>query len=172
MGKENNMNIFILDKNTAKNARYHCNSHVIKMPLELMQILSTVLLANGKDAPMVATHKKHPSVVWAGISKTNFIYTKKLCKELCKEFRYRYLKIHEVEQYIDSIEVPKSLPDLGLTEFAQAMPLQYKCTDAVHAYRLYYIHDKLSQYGWRWSYKFREKPDWALHKNIRRSLSE
>lgn len=36
------MNIFILDEDFTKNAQYHVNSHVVKMPSEAAQMLATV----------------------------------------------------------------------------------------------------------------------------------
>jgi len=37
---------------------------------------------------------------------------------------------------------PSNLPDTICTKFAQAMPEVYKNTDAVKAYRAYYVGDK------------------------------
>ena len=41
------MNIFVLDRNIRKCARYHCDQHVVKMTLESVQILCTVLNERG-----------------------------------------------------------------------------------------------------------------------------
>lgn len=59
------------------------------------------------------------------------------------------------------MKVPESLTKGKLTEFAQAMPDQYRDIDAVKAYRNYYLGEKLCQKSWRWEYKNREKPEWA-----------
>ena len=45
------MNIFILDKNTVRNAKAHCNTHVIKMTQEICFMLSTVLIKHNQQAP-------------------------------------------------------------------------------------------------------------------------
>lgn len=42
------MNIFILDENIEKSAQAHCDRHIVKMPLEMAQMLSTNLyILNG-----------------------------------------------------------------------------------------------------------------------------
>lgn len=154
------MNLFLLNKDVELNAKQHCNTHTIKMPSELCQMLSTVMELHKLPAPMKSTHAHHPCTLWVGKSKQNFEYTIKLCKALCKEYTHRYLKTHKVEEYLKSIIIP-DLPDLGLTEFAQAMPEQYRDVDPVKAYRNYYINDKLCKDGWRWEYKNRETPNWS-----------
>ena len=54
------MNIFILDNNIEKCARYHCDQHVVKMILESVQILCTALNKKGMQTPYRSTHVKHP----------------------------------------------------------------------------------------------------------------
>ena len=43
------MNIFLLDYNIERCARYHCDKHVVKMPLETTQMLSTVHWRYGSE---------------------------------------------------------------------------------------------------------------------------
>ena len=43
------MNIFVLDDDIEKCARYHCDKHVVKMILESAQMLSTVSRENGGE---------------------------------------------------------------------------------------------------------------------------
>lgn len=86
------MNIFILDKNTVRSAKAHCNTHVIKMTQELSQILSTVLIKHNQQALYKATHQHHPCTIWAGLTSANFKYARKLGLELCKEYTHRYSK--------------------------------------------------------------------------------
>jgi hypothetical protein len=155
------MNIFILDKNTVRNAKYHCITHSIKMVVELGQILSTVLQQHGISYGYKPTHKNHPCTIWAGINKSNFKYTRKLGLEICKEYTFRYGKKHSAEDILRNMECPSTLPKGRLTEFAQAMPDKYRNEDSVKAYRNYYLGEKLSQDGRRWGYKNREIPDWV-----------
>jgi len=47
------------------------------------------------------------------------------------------------------------IPEGPLTEFAQAMPDEFKCDDSVQAYRNFYIHGKQHLHKWTLN-----KPDW------------
>lgn len=156
------MNIFILDLDHKLNAKYHCNTHIIKMPTELAQILGTVMDSFGLKTSIKPTHQNHPCTIWAKQSKANFNFTKELCYELCKEYTFRYGKRHKVEDYLEEIFCPDTLTNDSLSTFAQAMPEQYRNKDSVQAYRDYYINEKLCQDGWRWEYKNRTIPEWAL----------
>lgn len=153
------MNIFILDNDINKNVQYYVDKHVVKMLLEHTQILSTVCRQSGLDAGYKATHIHHPCVKWAAASIDNFNYLVDLNKALHLEWQYRYKhpvnKLHK--SYAVMLELPQpSLPNLGLTPFAQAMPEQYKDEDAVKAYRTYYKNDKIHLANW----KNREIPYW------------
>jgi len=84
------MNIFILDADIKKCAEYHCDQHVIKMILESVQILCTVLYKKGISSPYRPTHQKHPCVLWVEHSYDNFIWLKNLAVTLNQEYRYRF----------------------------------------------------------------------------------
>jgi hypothetical protein len=43
---------------------------------------------------------------------------------------------------------PHSLPSIGVTKFAQAMPEDYKNDDAIQAYRDYYMGEKRHIADW------------------------
>lgn len=59
--------------------------------------------------------------------------------------------IHWVLNNLDNSLIPEGL----ITEFAQAMPDEYKCLDSVEAYRNFYIKGKQHLHTWT-----RNKPDW------------
>ena len=153
------MNIFILDRNIAKNAKYHCNTHVCKMPTEYLQILSTVLHQHGLAAPMKPIRVCN-LVEWAGESLANFAYLKQLCIFVCNEYYHRYGKRHSVLDMVLSLQTP-SIEKVELTPFVYSKGMEdfYK-SDIVDHYRSYYL-SKLSQGGWRWEYKNRDVPEWA-----------
>lgn len=144
------MNIFILDTNIEKCARYHCDQHVVKMILESVQMLCTALNKKGFDTPYKSTHIKHPCVLWVEESYENFLWLQRLAVALNDEYRYRY----EKEQNHKSIVVLDDIAsyqydNIGLTEFAQAMPDHYKVPgDAVRAYRQFYVGDKMGFAKW------------------------
>jgi hypothetical protein len=152
------MNIFVLDLNVEKCARYHCDQHVVKMILESAQIACTALNLNGFATPYKSTHVKHPCVLWAGASFANLQWLKKLARALNREYRYRYRTSadHGSIAVIDQIEEMK-FESSGLTDFPQAMPEPYKAPgDPVQAYRNFYIGEKLRFARWT----RRRRPSW------------
>ncbi len=154
------MNIFILDNDIQQCARYHCDLHVSKMILESVQILCTALNEQGFRTPYKSTHRKHPCVRWVMDSHDNFLWLAALADALNKEYRYRY----EKDRDHASIIVLRDIAGLeyearGLTEFAQAMPDQYKVPgDAVSAYRAFYLGEKHRFARWT----RRPAPDWWI----------
>lgn len=153
------MNIFFLDWNPRICATMHVDKHVIKMILELCQLLCTThhVTNSTYTPPYKITHKNHPCTIWVRESSSNYDYTVKLGLELCKEYTYRYGKIHKCEEYIE--ELGKNfppIPEKGFTPPAQAMPDMYKGEDAVESYRAYYYFEKNNILNW----KKRPIPEW------------
>jgi len=144
------MNIFILDTNIQRCARYHCDRHVSKMILESVQIICTALNQRGFETPYRSTHATHPCVTWAGTSWENLVWLKHLTRALNREYRYRYRR----EKNHASFEVLEQVRGMrfenhGLTPFAQAMPETYRVPgDAVAAYRAFYQGEKASFARW------------------------
>ncbi len=140
------MNIFLLDYNLRKCVEYHVDKHVVKMILEYVQILCTVLHLRGIYSPYKPAYIKHPCVLWCNRSRDNWVVLKKLVTYLNDEYVYRYNKIcnHKSFDVIKEILPPDEsiFPSIGITKFYQAMPLQYTDIDTVTAYRTYYINDK------------------------------
>ena len=163
------MNIFLLDKNPKKCAKYHCDQHVVKMILESAQILCTVLHQTGRLAPYKAAFAKHPCTLWATRSLSNWRFLRNLAAALNEEYQFRYKpKDHKSFTVIRDLPEP-AIPDLGLTDFALAMPDKYKTNDAVESYRLFYVGEKLRFATW----KKREVPKWVkVYKVKLRSLLE
>lgn len=154
------MNIFFLHYNVKKCARYHVDKHVVKMILETCQLLCTAIWLTGGEAPYKATHKNHPSAIWARDSKANWLWLHSLGMALCEEYTYRYGKVHKSQQVLKSIECP-NLPEKEFTEPTQAMPDKYKHKDSIVAYRRYYYYDKAHIHSW----KKRKVPSWIARKN-------
>jgi hypothetical protein len=154
------MNIFVLDHDIERCAQAHCDRHVSKMILESVQILCTALNQKGFVAPYRSTHVRHPCVLWAGESVDNFRWLAQLARALNREFRYRYPRDrdHASIAVLDEI-ADADFESRGLTEFAQAMPDEYKVPgDAVAAYRAFYRGEKRSFATWT----RRPEPDWWL----------
>ncbi|MDW3094228.1 MAG: pyrimidine dimer DNA glycosylase/endonuclease V [Gammaproteobacteria bacterium] len=144
------MNIFVLDTNINKCAKYHCDQHVIKMILESVQIMCTALNKKGFTTPYKSTHVKHPCVLWVEESYDNFLWLSKLAVSLNEEYKFRYKKTknHSSIEVLNKIKLNK-FESIGLTEFAQAMPEQFKVQgDAVSAYRNFYLGEKMKFAKW------------------------
>ncbi|MDZ7797484.1 MAG: pyrimidine dimer DNA glycosylase/endonuclease V [Candidatus Marinimicrobia bacterium] len=163
------MNIFVLDMNIEKCARYHCDQHVVKMILESTQIVCTALNKKGFVTPYRSTHVKHPCVLWAGISFDNLQWLIMLARALNCEYKYRYRtsREHVSIRVLDEVKAMR-FASSGLTEFAQAMPEKYKVPgDPVRAYRDFYIGEKLGFAKWT----RRKRPVW-IEEHFRKQAPE
>lgn len=179
------MNIFILDNDPVKAAQMLCDRHVPKMIVESAQMLSTVhrmldgtpekrRSKSGKtmqtyyafnderdDLYYLAVHKYHPCTTWTRESKANYEWHYEHFKAMAEEFEFRRGREHATYKKLGALlkKTPMNIPDIGLTEFAQAMTHYPDCMvkgDAVKAYRNYY-HAAKSFAKWDWG---RQAPNW------------
>ena len=152
------MNIFLLDEDPKKCAEQHTDKHVVKMILESVQMMSSAVRIAGIDSGYRLTHKNHPCSIWVRKSLSNYNWLKQLVEELNAEYKYRYGKDINHKSYDVMKTLPEpNIPDIGLTEFALAMPEKYKNDNAVVAYRNYYKGEKKHLFSW----KMRKTPEWA-----------
>jgi hypothetical protein len=154
------MNLFILDYDIDKNAQYHVDRHM-KMLLEAMQLICTTFHLQGIKAPYACTHINHPCSIFTRSSKDNFQYVVDYVFALSKENIVRYDKVHASSLLLKWVANNRhllSFPKVGMTEFALAMPDQYKTSDPVQSYRNYYNGDKRHIFKWT----NREQPDWIV----------
>jgi len=180
------MNIFVLDRNPITAARMHCDKHVPKMCVEAAQMMASALHRHDvphDSMPLTKSgtmykggYKHHPCTVWAGETRTNFLWLGVHAVTLCNEYSQRFGKEHACNQPIlRMMELQHVIPDhdinrgtLGLTQFALAMPDEYRPEPvdgeivyhaypkfAIEAYRRYY-HSK--QFA-KWD-KGTPAPDW------------
>jgi hypothetical protein len=176
------VNIFILDHDPVLCAQYHVDRHAVKMIVEYGQLLSTAhrildgipckrrrgtrlkswysLENPNLDLRLYShTHVNHPCALWARQSSENYLYLYRLLVELCKEYTYRYGRVHKLEAsgLLRVLQIlPVNIPISGITKFAQAMPEQYKSRSTVKAYRSYYNGEKQHLFKW----KHRDIPHW------------
>ena len=178
------MNIFILDYDPRKAAQMVCDKHVNKMIIESGQMLSTAHRMldgtperrpskSGKtmqqyyafgderdDLYYLAVHKYHGCTKWTMESKANYEWHYDHFCGLVDEFKHRYGKDHKTFSVLGQMlsKTPKSIPDIGLTPFYQAMTHYPMCfhEDAVTAYRNYY-HAAKNFAKWE---KTRPAPSW------------
>ena len=149
------MNIFVLHQDPQTAAEMHCDKHVVKMILESVQMLSTICGEGYKP-----THQNHPCTKWARASRQNFIWLCALTELLHDEWQYRFDHQHNHKSFDVYQELPINktwftLPDIGLTPFAQAMPEYLQSDDAVESYRNYYKTEKAHLL------KFTKRKDWT-----------
>jgi len=181
------LNIFYLDKEPKTCAEMHNDKHVVKMIIEYAQLMSTAhrlldgeeylgMTANGRrikrwrlndsreDILMKASHINHPSSVWCRASKQNYLWLNRMWYYLCKEYTYRYGKIHSVEKRMaEALYVwPNNIPDLPFTGPTPAMPDIYKVPgDSLTSYHNYYKGGKQHLASW----KKRNIPSWYNSQN-------
>jgi hypothetical protein len=181
------MNIFVVDTDAATAARMLCDAHVVKMVLESCQLLSTahhvldgdIVMTKGKKREYKTysngnmnicrcTMINHPCTIWTRETRANYLWLWKHAHALCKEYTRRYGKVHAMEKMLDEnlFLPPKNITKAKLTPFAQAMPEQYKNSDAAIAYRNYYINEKARFAKW----KFTEEPKWFTEKQPKLEL--
>jgi len=168
---ENNiMNIFVLDEDPVKAAQYYCDKHVPKMCVELFQQLGSAVIRHGakpeqmpltsKGTPLKGGYHNHPCTRWCGDSRENFKWAIDHAYSLCQEYTKRYNKMHKCETGILHLSFMTSfIPEGQLTNYALAMPDEYKTNDAVESYRTYYLKDK--RYFAKWD-KLNNIPDWWI----------
>ena len=157
------MNIFYLDRDPEIAAQMMCDKHVVKMILESAQMLSTahrVLDGDGyanKFGLYKATHKNHPSAIWARTCWKQYSWLYQHMCYLMEEYTYRYGKHHATERLIHDLwKPPCNLPVGDFTDPPQCMPDYCKNEDTVSAYHKYYIMEKANFATW----KRRDKPEW------------
>lgn len=174
------MNIFELHTDPVKCAMMHVDKHVVKMPTEYAQMLSTahrlldgeMYIGRTKTGRRVkrwrlhddrehhlfkAGHVKHPDTLWVMKSRQNYYKLFFLYMATLAEYTYRYGKIHGSSRpSIWLQKPPNNIPDVGLTELPQCMPEECKTQDVIEAYHNYYRLYKKGFANW----KNRETPTW------------
>jgi len=151
------MNIFVLDYDPKVAAQMHCDKHIVKMIIEVAQMLCTVGRQNGFDTPYRSTHARHPCTLWAAESKSNWNWLIEHGIAMGEEYTRRYGRTHkssEIIQWCANHNIGPKV-DKGLTPFAKAMPDEYKVDDAVQSYRNYYLGAKAHFAKWKTG-----APDW------------
>ena len=158
------MNIFILHEDPVKAAQDQCDKHVVKMIVESAQMLSTVhrmldgsietrksksgktnvkywkLDGHRENLLYKAVHMNHPCTVWSRESSSNYRWHYQHFIALCREYTYRYGKIHKTDSKLRKLLYwpPRHISDGEFTQPPQAMPNDVKHEDSITAYRNYY----------------------------------
>jgi hypothetical protein len=109
------MNIFFLSLIPTEIAEMSCDQHVVKIQLEICQMLYTAwFFSNQQDyieenAPFTKdgkrrgyrpAHPKHPMTMWVGSSLKNYIYACEIGIALTLEYTRRYGKVHTCAEHL------------------------------------------------------------------------
>lgn len=161
------MNIFVLDKDPLRAARYHNDKHVSRMILDSAQMLCDAHYElDGyeqarKTIPslIMRPHAEHPCTVWAREALGNYDYLYVLLFGLLSEFETRFRHKHYYYPlYKELLESPQHIAN-GVTPWILCMPQKYRQPDIVKSYRDYYFFEK--QHLAKWSSPAK-KPDWWI----------
>jgi hypothetical protein len=184
------MNLFFLHIDPKTCAQQHCDKHVVKMILELVQmmytthnVLKTPNLLEAKEQGIItyrSFNPKHPTCLWIRECEANYRYAGNVAKFLCEEYTFRYGKIHTCQTHVDWLiaNVPtnfqivhynpetvmsynKEFQALGNTPVPLAMYDDVKYPDTFKSYRMYYIVHKRRFAKW----KSRPVPWWYTSGN-------
>jgi hypothetical protein len=176
------MNIFILSTNPVLAAIQQCNAHILKMPVESAQMLSTAhrILDGTKTIGKSKTgrkttyfehpdnilykciHMHHPCTVWTMESSENYRWHYQHWIALCREFEHRYGKVHKSFSLLSErlSVLPKNIPAGPMTPFALAMGTHEHLkdhSDPVKSYREFY-KTKRERFVMKWTN--RSTPEW------------
>ena len=171
------MNLFLLSRDPDECAKWHCDKHVVKMILEIVQMLYTTWHLNNPDDPMLGqappcrstgnngykkiSNHNHPTAIWMRESLENYMFSVRLAAALALEFHWRYGHHHSCTVHVLwlSTHIP-AFKKRAVTQIPQCMPEQYKVPNhPVQAYRNYYIGDKARFAKWS---KRPEPPWWKV----------
>lgn len=159
------MNIFAVHECPVESARALPDKLIVKMPLETAQMLSTAhrYLSPSAYCQEKGLYKKayfnHPCTVWARETHENYRWLLLHFITLCEEYYIRYGRNHASWTKLwHGLKIfPMDIKKGPLTDFAQAMPLEYKDPkNHINAYRNYMIAEK--HYA-KWE-KGTNKPKW------------
>ncbi len=164
------VNFFYLDKDPVKCAKYYCNKHILKIPIEIAQILSKIHheLETGIDyckvykSSLVVKNTLGP-YCWIKQSYDNYMWTCKLGLALINEYKLRYDKdTHKSEPILLYLaDNPPKLPKIGITRFIGTNKydmFQYISKDPIICGRYNYAEMKCKNDKWN----IHGPPKWYL----------
>lgn len=169
------MNLFLLSLIRSECVRWYADKHIVKMILELAQLLYGVWGVVGDpswrtyapDGSYKTTHINHPIAKWMRQNTANYKFAASYAYPMLQEYTRRYGKIHGCQKHLHwlVVNMPPHLPNDILTQMPQAMPDEFKVRDGcgtmedtVQAYRNYYVGFKVKEI--QITYTNTEWPHW------------
>jgi hypothetical protein len=187
------MNLFFLHCNPSECAKHHCDKHVVKMILEIVQMLYTAHIVLGTENLPEGHYRKisnhiHPTAVWIRKCKQNYLYAAEVALSIAYEYTHRYNKIHSCQSHAEwlfqNLPVFNEFQDysgskkkivfatndffisLGITPIPLCMPDDCYCDDPIKSYRKYYLMYKKHFVKWT----SRGIPFWFYFFDIRKII--
>ena len=160
------VNLFYLDKNPKKCAQFYCDKHVVKISVEIAQILSQIHHIFGETEPPYkscrAVSKSLSPLKWAMESISNYLYCCNLGIELINEYKFRYNK--DTHKCLDVLiwlknNIPKKIKKKNRTKFKLTNNIKVYSeyfTDPVEASKFMYVDYKCKNDKWT----KRNQPEW------------
>ena len=153
------MNIFFLSLNVKECAKLYCDQHVIKILLEIVQMLYTAWHISGIpenwNPPRAKSgskgykiaHPNHPMCMWVRSSRSTYMFTVRLGMALAVEYNRRFGKCHACTKHI--VWLSRNVPPkftftwspkayYGKLAIPQCMPVEHHQIDPIKAYHSYY----------------------------------
>jgi len=183
------VNIFHLHEDPEVNSYWHIDKHIVKMPTEYAQLLSTahrlldgeqyIILRedkNGRQRKVKrwkleddretgifhAAHMNHPSCIWTRASKENYMYLFELYSASLKEYTKRYGKEHGSARPLPFLQTPpENIVSLGLQEIPQAMKMYPECMVPGDSIRAYRNYYNIAKHGFA-KWKHNDPPPWFI----------
>ena len=179
------MNIFYLDSDPIQAAKWQCDKHIIKMPLETAQMLCTAhrcldgfrrlkftpkgrkvthfeMFNKFHDALFYkATHWNHPSTQWIMESDEHYRWAYEHWIALSQEFAQRQGKAHKSWEVLADylLAPPSNIASAGFSEPPTAINEEWQHLivpdDTVQSYRNYYQVAKRHLHKWK-----QNQPPW------------
>ena len=164
------MNIFFLSLNACECARLYCDQHVIKILLEIVQMLYTAWHICGESnwnarAPFNKSatrrgyriaHANHPMCKWVRSNRSNYMAAASIGMALAVEYHARFHKVHACSKHIMWLftNVPVDFGESTRSEKAyysvqgipECMPEEHWNPDIVQAYKSYYKTKTFARY--------------------------
>lgn len=190
------MNVFPLELDEdisypcpVESAKSQCDKHVVKMPTESGQMLSTVhrmldgklvmrpsktgkrmvkywdLFEGADDLEMEMllyrpVHMHHPCTVWTMQTESNYRWHWEHMRALCEEYTYRYGKTHGAEKVLWALRTPpRNIPEGPLTKMPLAMKANPECMKE-DVVESYRLYYQTKQERFKMAWTKREVPEW------------
>lgn len=152
------MNVFFLDRDPVRAARWLCDRHIRKMGLEAVQMLARAyrseratwpppLRLDGQ--PYRGGYARHPATLWACASLDHWRWLAAHAAAIFDEHERRFgRKPAPARALAYMLERPPLWLPSGWRDPPQCMPEEFKQACAVSAYRAFYRRGKAHLHAW------------------------